>query len=132
MEFRQATEFHGSNSKVDFASSAAIFCWKCLLRAQSCESTLTKSHTNEYSGILKASSQVSMTTTYYYRTWMTSSAKTKSFCEVPKYVINTRPHCPKLMKFTCYTYVQSCNTESCIATIAIQLPKVDQDIIVTA
>ena len=44
----------------------------------------------------------------------------KSFCEVPKYVINTR-----LMKFTCYTHVQSCNIESCIATIAIQLPKVD-------
>ena len=29
-----------------------------------------------------------------------SSVENKSFCEVPKYVINTRPHCPKLMKFT--------------------------------
>ena len=56
---------------------------------------------------------------------MTSSAKNKSFCEVPKYVINSMPHCPQLMKFACYTHAQSCNTESCIATIAIQLPKVD-------
>ena len=59
------------------------------------------------------------------RTCMASSAKNKSFCEVPKYVINTRPHNPKLMKFTCYTHAQSCNTESCITNIAIQLPKVD-------
>ena len=49
----------------------------------------------------------------------------KSFCDVPKYVINKWPHCSKLMKFTCYTHAQSCNTESCITTIAIQLPKVD-------
>ena len=28
-----------------------------------------------------------------------TSIENKSFCEVPKYVINTRPHCPKLMKF---------------------------------
>ena len=34
-----------------------------------------------------------------YRTCMASLAKNKSFCEVPKFVINTRPHCPKLMKF---------------------------------
>ena len=61
----------------------------------------------------------------YYRTCMANSAKYKSFCEVPKHLINTRPHCPKLMKFTCYTYAQSCNIESCIATIAIQLLKVD-------
>ena len=47
--------------------------------------------------------------------------KKKSFCEVPKYVINTRPHCPKLMKFTCYTHAQSCNTESYINVFAIQL-----------
>ena len=51
--------------------------------------------------------------------------KNKSFCEMPNYVINTRPHCPKLMKFTCYTHAQSCNIESCIATIDIQLPKID-------
>ena len=31
----------------------------------------------------------------------------------------------KVDEFTCYTHAQSCNTESCIATIAIQLPKVD-------
>ena len=60
----------------------------------------------------------------YYRTCMANSAENKSFCEVPKYVINTRPHYPQLMKFTCYTHAQSCNTESCISTIAIQLPKV--------
>ena len=35
----------------------------------------------------------------YYRTYMASSAENKSFCEVLKYVITTRPHCPKLMKF---------------------------------
>ena len=34
-----------------------------------------------------------------YRTCMANLAENKSFCEVPKYVINTRPHCPKLMKF---------------------------------
>ena len=34
-----------------------------------------------------------------YHTCMASSAKNKSFCEVLKYVKNTRPHCPKLMKF---------------------------------
>ena len=34
----------------------------------------------------------------YYRTYMANSAENKSFCEVPKYVINTRPHWPKLMK----------------------------------
>ena len=56
----------------------------------------------------------------------------KSFCEVLKYVINTRSNCPKLMKYTCYTHAQSCNTESCIATMAIQLPKVDENIVVTA
>ena len=55
----------------------------------------------------------------WYRTYMASSAENKSFCEVPKYVINTRPHCPKLMKFTCYTHAQSwlkycCN---CIMTL---------------
>ena len=44
-----------------------------------------------------------------YCTCMASSAENKSFCEVPKYVINTRPRCPKLMKFTCYTHTQSCN-----------------------
>ena len=60
-----------------------------------------------------------------YRTCMASSVENRSFCEVPKYVINTRPHCLKLMKFTCYTHAQSCNTESCITTIAIQLSKVD-------
>ena len=69
---------------------------------------------------------------FRYRTCMANSAENKSFCEVPKYVINTRPHCPKLMKFTCYTHAQSWNTESCIATIAIQLPKVDYNIVVTA
>ena len=36
---------------------------------------------------------------FWYCTCMASSAEYKSFCEVPKYVINTRPHCPKLMKF---------------------------------
>ena len=34
-----------------------------------------------------------------YRTCMAISVENKSFCEVPKYVINTRPHYPKLMKF---------------------------------
>ena len=34
-----------------------------------------------------------------YRMCMANLAENKSFCEVPKYVINTRPHCPKLMKF---------------------------------
>ena len=67
-----------------------------------------------------------------YYTSMAYSAKNKSFCEVPKYVINTWPHCPNLMKFTCYTHAQSCNTESCIATMAIQLPKVDLNIVVNA
>ena len=66
-----------------------------------------------------------------YRACMGSSAENKSFCEVPKYVINTRPHYPKLMKFTSYTHAQSCNTESCIPTIAIRLPKVDKNIVVT-
>ena len=61
----------------------------------------------------------------YYRTCMASSAENKSLLEVPKYVINTRPHCPKLIKFTCYTHARSCNIESSIATIATQLPKVD-------
>ena len=37
--------------------------------------------------------------TCYYPTCMANSAENKSFCEVPKYVINTRSHCPKLMKF---------------------------------
>ena len=60
-----------------------------------------------------------------YRTRMAILVENKSFCEVLKYVINTRPHCPELMKFTCYTHGQSCNTESCVATIVIQLPKVD-------
>ena len=36
---------------------------------------------------------------WYYRTCMASSAENKSFREVLKYVINTRSHCPKLMKF---------------------------------
>ena len=27
---------------------------------------------------------------------MANSAENKSFCELPKYVINTRPHCPKV------------------------------------
>ena len=62
---------------------------------------------------------------HVYRTCMANSAENESFYKVPKYLINTRPHCPKLMKFTCYTHAQSCNTESCIATIAIQLPIVD-------
>ena len=35
----------------------------------------------------------------YYHTCMASSAENKSFCDVLKYVINTRSHCPKLMKF---------------------------------
>ena len=56
-----------------------------------------------------------------YRTCMANSAENKSFCEVPKYVINTRPHCPKLMKFTCYTHAQSCNTESCICYTELQI-----------
>ena len=60
---------------------------------------------------------------YTYRTCMASSAENKSFYEVPKYVINTRPHCPKLMKFTCYTHVQSCNTESCIQLLLYNCPK---------
>jgi hypothetical protein len=30
---------------------------------------------------------------------MANAAENKSFCEVLKYVINTRPHCPKLMNF---------------------------------
>ena len=34
-----------------------------------------------------------------YRTCKASSAENKSFCDVPKYVINTTPHCPNLMKF---------------------------------
>ena len=34
-----------------------------------------------------------------YRTCMANSEENKSFCEVPKYVLNTRPHCPKLIKF---------------------------------
>ena len=66
-----------------------------------------------------------------YRSCMATSAEKKSFCEVPKYAINIRSHCPKLMKFTCYTHAQNCNTEICIATIAIQLPKVDKNIVVT-
>ena len=33
-----------------------------------------------------------------YRTCMASSAENKSFCELSKYVINTRPHCPQLIK----------------------------------
>lgn len=40
-------------------------------------------------------------------------------------VINTRHHRPKSIKFTCYTHAQICNTENFIATIAIQLHKVD-------
>ena len=68
---------------------------------------------------------------FTYRTCMAGSAENKSFCEVPKYVINTLPHCPKLMKFTCYSHAQSCNTKSCIATIAIQLSKVDYNFVVT-
>ena len=73
---------------------------------------------------------VSLTKHYYeleYCTCMASLTENKSFCEVRKYVINTRSHCPKLMKFTCYTNAQSCwNIGSCIATIAIQLPKIDK------
>ena len=67
-----------------------------------------------------------------FRTYMASSVENRSSCELSKYVINTRPHCPKLMKFTCYTHAQSCNIESCIATITLQLTKVDLNIIVTA
>ena len=37
--------------------------------------------------------------TFNYPTCMANSAENKSFCEVPKYVINTRPHCPMLVKF---------------------------------
>ena len=66
-----------------------------------------------------------------YRTCMASLVKYKSFCEVPKYVINARSYCPKLMQFTCYTHAQSCKIESCVATIAIQLPKVDKNIVIT-
>ena len=36
-----------------------------------------------------------------YHTCMANSTENKSFCEVPKYVINTRPHCPKLINYTC-------------------------------
>ena len=35
----------------------------------------------------------------HHRTYVANSAENKSICEVPKYVINTRSHCPKLMKF---------------------------------
>ena len=66
-----------------------------------------------------------------YRTCMASLVKYKSFCEVPKYVINARSYCPKLMQFTCYTHAQSCKIESCVSTIAIQLPKVDKNIVIT-
>ena len=67
-----------------------------------------------------------------YRMCMAISGEYKSVCEVPKCMINTRPHCPELMKSTCYTHIQSCNIESCIATIAIQLPEIDWNIVVTA
>ena len=52
--------------------------------------------------------------THNYRTCMASSAKNKSFCEVPKHVMNPRPRCPKSIKFKRYTHAQICNIESCV------------------
>ena len=45
---------------------------------------------------------------HHYHTCMARLTENKSFCEVPKYVINTRPDCSKLTNFTCYTHAQSC------------------------
>ena len=60
--------------------------------------------------------------TSHYRTCMASA----EICDKYKASLS------KVDEFTCYTHAQSCNIESCIASITIQLPKVDQNIVVTA